>query len=84
MIRIHLIRIVGADTNIMDSLNRTNFGLAGGAGIAYPLGAIDLTLEARFQLGLTTIQKDVALSGKTQTGAVLISLGVLVPLARHR
>ncbi len=75
---------LGADTNVMDSLNRTNFGLAGGAGIAYPLGAIDLTLEARFQLGLTTLQKDVALSGRTQTGAVLISLGVLVPLARHR
>jgi hypothetical protein len=75
---------LGADTNVMDSLNRTNFGLAGGAGIAYPLGTIDLTLEVRFQMGLTTLQKDVALSGKTQTGAILISLGVLVPLARHR
>jgi hypothetical protein len=75
---------LGADTNVMDSLNRTNFGLAGGAGIAYPLGAIDLTLEVRFQLGLTTLQKDGDSSGKTQTGAVLISLGVLVPLARHR
>lgn len=75
---------LGADTNVMDSLKRTNFGLAGGAGIAYPLGAIDLTLEARFQLGLATIQKDVALSGRSQTGAFLISLGILVPLARHQ
>jgi hypothetical protein len=75
---------LGADTNVIDSLKRTNFGLAGGAGIAYPLGALDLTLEARFQLGLTTIQKDVASSGKSQTGAVVISLGILVPLARHQ
>jgi hypothetical protein len=64
-----------ADTGVMDSLKKWNFGLAGGGGIIYPAGLGNIILEAHFQLGLTTIQKDVATSGSSKTGAVVISLG---------
>ena len=73
---------LGADTNVKDSLKTVNVGLAGGAGIAYPLGPGDLVLEARFELGLTIIQKDVATSGESRTGAVIVSLGYSLPLRR--
>jgi hypothetical protein len=72
---------LGANTDVKDSLKKTNFGLTGGGGLIYPLGPGDLILEAHFQLGLITIQKDVETSGKSQTGAVVISLGYSMPLA---
>jgi hypothetical protein len=69
-----------ADTDVKDSLKTTNFGLAGGAGVMYPLGPGSLIFEAHFQAGLITIQKDVATSGSSQTGAIVISLGYLFSL----
>jgi len=75
---------LGADTDVKDSLKTMNIGLAGGGGLIYPLGPGELILEAHFQLGLTTIQKDIETSGKSQTGAIVISLGYLLPLARHK
>jgi hypothetical protein len=74
---------LGAETDVKDSLKKTNIGLAGGGGLICPFGPGDILLEARFQLGLTTIQKDVEASGKSQTGAIVISLGYMLPLARH-
>ncbi len=75
---------LGADTDVKDSLKKTNFGLAGGVGLIFPLGPGDIVFEARFQLGLTTIQKDIETSGKSQTGAIVISLGYSLPLAKRR
>jgi hypothetical protein len=69
-----------ANTDVKDSLKTTNFGLAGGAGVKYPLGPGSLVLEAHFQAGLITIQRDIATSGSSQTGAVVISLGYLLSL----
>lgn len=79
-----LIVDLGADTDVKASLRKTNLGLCGGGGVIYPLGGVDLVLEARFQLGLSTLQKDIETSGKSQTGALLISLGFLFPLGGHR
>jgi hypothetical protein len=79
-----LIVDLGATTNVKDSLKRTNFGLSGGGGLICPLGPGDLSLEARFQLGLTTLQKNPETDGHSQTGAVVISLGYRLPLARHK
>jgi hypothetical protein len=79
-----LIVDLGASTNVLDSLKRMNFGLAGGGGILYSLGAVSLCFEAHFQLGLSTLQKDVETDGQSQTGALVISLGVLFPLARNK
>ena len=71
---------LGADTNVKDSLKSTNIGLAAGGGVKYPVGPGEIILEAHFQLGLTTIQKDIETSGKSQTGAVVISLGYAFPI----
>ena len=75
---------LGAETNVRDSLVKFNVGVAGGAGVLIPLGAGDLVLEARFQLGLTTLQKDPDTDGHTQTGAIVVSLGYILPLAHHK
>lgn len=75
---------LGADTDVLDSLKRTNIGLAGGGGVIFPLGPGELVLEARFQLGLTTIQKNVETDGKSQTGALIVSLGYTLPLSKRR
>jgi hypothetical protein len=64
-----------AETDVMDSLKRWNAGVMGGGGFKYGLGPGDIILEARFQYGLVTIQRDVATSGNSKTGAVVISLG---------
>jgi hypothetical protein len=79
-----LIIDLGANTNVRASLKRTNLGLTGGGGVIYPLGPGELIFEARFQLGLTTIQKFPETDGETQTGAVVISVGFLMPLGRHK
>jgi hypothetical protein len=71
-----------AKTNVKDSLKSTNIGLYGGGGLRYSLGPGDLIFEAHFQLGLTTIQRDIATSGQSQTGAVVISLGYSLALGR--
>jgi Outer membrane protein beta-barrel domain len=64
-----------ASTDVMDSLRRWNGGLLGGGGVKFAVGPGDIVLEAHFQLGLITIQKDVATSGATKTGAVVMSAG---------
>lgn len=75
---------LGAKTDVKDSLETVNIGLAGGGGVIFPLGPGELVLEGRFQLGLTTLQKHPETDGKTRTGAVVISLGYVLPLSRHR
>jgi len=75
---------LGAETNVRDSLERFNVGVAGGAGVRVPLGPGDLVIEGRFQLGLTTIQKNPETDGNTQTGAIVVSLGYALPLHRSR
>jgi hypothetical protein len=45
------------ETDIKDQTSGTDVGLVLGAGIALPLGSIDATVEARYDLGLTTLDK---------------------------
>jgi hypothetical protein len=75
---------LGATTDVKDSLEPFNFGLAGGGGLRVPAGPGEVVLEARFQLGLTTLQKHPETDGKTQTGAVIVSLGYMLPVCRHK
>jgi hypothetical protein len=78
-----LVADLTATTDVKDSVHAINVGLAGGGGLIMPVGPGEFILEARFQLGLATLQKDSE-NGKTQTGAVIVSLGYLLPVARHR
>jgi len=75
---------LGAEANVRDSLEKFNIGVAGGAGVLVPLGRGDLVFEARFQLGLTTLQKYPETDGHTETGAIVISLGYVLPFALHK
>jgi hypothetical protein len=70
-----LIIPLDADTDVKESLKSSNVGLAGGGGVFYPVGVGEIVIEARFQLGLTVIQEDVATSGSTKTGALVVSIG---------
>lgn len=74
---------LGADTDVGDSLKNWNFGLMGGVGVTYPAGRGDLVLEARFELGLTNIQRDAVTSGRNRTGAVIVAVGYSLPLRRR-
>ncbi len=74
---------LGATTDVKDSIHPFNVGLAGGGGLILPVGPGQIVLEARFQLGLGDLQKDPQ-DGNTQTGAVLVSLGYMLPVGRHR
>ncbi len=74
---------LAADTDVGDSLKNWNAGFQGGLGMLYPLGRGDVTVEARFELGLTTIQRDVTTSGRTRTGAVVVAIGYSLPLRRR-
>ena len=71
-----------AKTDVIDSLKRWNAGLYGGVGVGFMVGPGDIVLEAHFQLGLLRIQKDVATSGDTKTGAVVVSVGYSFPLKK--
>jgi len=69
-----------ATTDIKEDVNDVNAGLAGGVGLALPAGPGDILFTVHFSLGLTNIQKDVELSGKNHTGAVIVTLGYAFPL----
>lgn len=71
-----------ADTDVLDSLKRWNLGLTGGAGLGVPAGRGQIIIEGRFQLGLSVLQKDISTSGKSRTGAFVVSLGYSFSRAR--
>ena len=73
-----------AETDVSDSLKRTNYGIIGGGGVMHRVGRGDLVAEVHFQVGLTTIQQDVSTSGNNKTGAVVVSLGYSLPLSRGK
>lgn len=64
-----------AVTDVTASLNRFNFGITGGGGVKFPVGGNYFFLDARAAYGLTTLQKNPATDGKSQTGNLVISFG---------
>jgi hypothetical protein len=73
-----------ADTDVRNSLKDMNVGVCGGAGVMIPAGPGDLVIDARFQLGLTVIQRDIEKTGEGRIGAAVISAGYSLPLRRRR
>jgi hypothetical protein len=71
-----------AETNVKDSLRRGNVGITAGGGYRHRAGVGEVVVEAHFELGLTTIQRDVTTSGSNETGAVVATVGYLFPLRR--
>ena len=70
-----------ANTDVKSSLNKTNFGITGGAGISRSIcKTSELILDVRAADGLTTLQKDTQNDGKNHTGGLFITLGYAISL----
>jgi len=64
-----------ANTDIMDDLNKFNWGITAGAGVAYSLNKVSrIYLDIRGEYGLIALQKD-KLNGESNTGCALFLLG---------
>ena len=65
-----------ADTNNRDSLNKINAGAMAGAGIGYLLTPADMIyFDVRGEYGLTTVQKNTAQDGRSNTGSAAFLFG---------
>ncbi|HQT92388.1 MAG TPA: porin family protein [Candidatus Kryptobacter bacterium] len=64
-----------ASTDVTNSINQVNFGIAGGVGIILPVSTRGcLSLDLRGLYGLTNVQK-YAQDGTSHTGNLVVSLG---------
>lgn len=65
-----------ANTNVRGSLNKFNVGLMAGAGIGYLLDPCNmLYFDIRGEYGLTSVQKNTARDGRSNTGSAAFLLG---------
>ncbi|NNE65873.1 MAG: PorT family protein [Pyrinomonadaceae bacterium] len=64
-----------ATTDIMDDVNKNNFGLTGGGGLEIPFGKNYMQFDVRVSRGLRSIQKDTVANGSSKTGNIVISVG---------
>jgi len=68
-----------ANTDINSDINKINFGLTGGIGLAQGVGFGHIFLDLRGAYGLTYVQNDTK-NGSSHTGNLLIALGYSIPL----
>ena len=65
-----------AETDILNDVNRNNFGLTGGGGLLIPHGKRNnLIIGVRVSRGLRYIQKDTVANGESRTGNFVVSFG---------
>ena len=65
-----------ATTNVRGDLNRVNAGLMAGVGVAYLLDKwTQVFADVRGEYGLTNVQKNTDLDGKSHTGSAVFLLG---------
>ena len=64
------------ETDIKDKTSGTDFGAVIGAGIALPLGLVDATVEARYDLGLTTLDKNGKSSVYNRVFALIVGVSL--------
>jgi len=65
-----------AKTDVINDVNRNNFGLTGGGGLLIPSGKKNnFIIDVRISRGLTHIQKNTALNGESRTGNFVVSFG---------
>jgi hypothetical protein len=64
------------ETDIKDRTSGTDFGAVIGAGIALPLGPVDATVEARYDLGLTTLDKNGTSSVYNRVFALIVGVSL--------
>jgi len=69
----------GEEVDVKDYTKSTNFGIIAGAGVAYQMEGGSLSLEARYEIGLSTIAKnaegDDAATADIKTSDISILVG---------
>jgi len=70
-----------SDTSEDDS-NKFDFGIVGGAGVAYPLGAIKVFAEGRYHFGLRNLSSYSGDDSKVHNRGASAHLGILVPIGK--
>jgi len=65
-----------SESDIKDQLSGTDFGAVIGAGIALPLGPVDATAEARYDFGLTTLDKNGSSSVYNRVFALIVGVSL--------
>ena len=65
-----------SENNIKDQTSGTDFGAVIGAGIALPLSFVDATVEARYDLGLTTVDNSGKSSIYNRVFALIIGVSL--------
>ncbi len=73
-----------ATTDVKKDINDINAGVAGGAGVSIRLGPGDIVAAFHFSWGMTNIQKNAAVYGEDQTGAIVFTLGYALALKRGK
>jgi len=65
-----------------DDTNKFDFGLVGGAGVAYPLGTIKVFAEGRYHFGLRNLASDSGDDSKVHNRGASAHIGILVPIGK--
>lgn len=64
------------DVNIKDSLRSTDYGIVFGAGIDFNLALVKITVDARYNLGTTNIDKFATGGDTLKNKAILVTAGI--------
>ncbi len=65
-----------------DDTNKFDFGLVGGAGVAYPLGTLKVFAEGRYHFGLRNLASDSGDDSKVHNRGASAHIGILVPIGK--
>lgn len=69
-------------TDVKSDIKSANFGISGGIGFKQPVYHGHVFIDARFEYGFNSIQKNTSVDGKSHTGGVFVTAGYAFKLAK--
>lgn len=63
-------------TDLADQMQKYDYGAVGGAGLAFRLPGVSITVEGRYNLGLANIMKDPAAGDSIKNRSVMALVGI--------
>lgn len=67
---------VSDETDMSDSMQKYDYGAVGGAGVAFRLPGISISVEGRYNLGLANIEKDPLAGESMKNRSVMALVGI--------
>jgi hypothetical protein len=67
---------VRTETDLADTIVKYDYGVVGGAGLAFKLPGISLSVEGRYNLGLMNIEKDPAAGESVKNRSIMALVGI--------